>query len=102
VLIAAGRGGLGLLVGLLLLWQLLGSLPGTVAYLGEALAALSERPTSLARSTAQGTVLLGGVALLPWVGWVVAGAALAASIGSGILASFRGFRASRTSAPGHD
>lgn len=83
------RPGVGLLAALLLLWvlwQLLAALPGALAWLGESLGALADRPQLDAlRATLWGAAVLAGAGLVPWLGWAFVLAALAVACGAGFL-----------------
>jgi hypothetical protein len=87
----AGRrgGGAGLLAALLLLWvvwQLLAALPGVLSWVGESIGSLADRPQlDTARATVWGACVLAGMALIPWLGWALGIASLAAVCGAGFL-----------------
>ena len=87
--IAEKRPGLGLVVAVLMLWvlwQLLAALPGDLAWVGETIGTLADRPQlDTARATLWGAGVLAGLSLIPWLGWVLAIASLAAVCGAGFL-----------------
>ncbi len=86
-------GGAGLLVAAFLVWmawKLLTALPGVLSWLGESLGSLADRPElDTARATIWGAFLLAGVGLVPWLGWALLTACLAATCGCGVLGGWK-------------
>lgn len=93
VSLAERRQGAGLILVLVLgwvVWQLLAGLPGALAWVGESLGTLADRPQlDTARATLWGAFLLAGLGLIPWLGWALLIASLSAACGSGFLSARR-------------